>query len=112
MAARIGIPETGIGLKELPVMLKFVAKLKNLSMGKLVKPFSGSFYEELEMLVLSKKSCEIIFYSENGGRTVIRDKIAGLYADGDKETLKTGSGLIIGLEKLVQVDGMIPSNYC
>lgn len=81
-------------------------------MDKPVTPVSRSFFEELEMLVLEKKRCEIIFRSENGGRTVIRDRIDSLYEEDGRGWLRTGSGLIFSLEMLEQADGMIPSNYC
>jgi hypothetical protein len=79
---------------------------------KAISPFPGRFHDELEALKASRKPCEIVFRSENGARTVIRDRIAGLFTREDREWLRTGSGIEIGLDKLEQVDGLIPSKYC
>ena len=72
----------------------------------------SEFYAELEALAAVHRSVEIIFRSGEGGRSIIRDRIAGLYTLEGREWLRTGSGLVIGLDKLIQVDGKIPSNYC
>ena len=63
------------------------------------------FCEELEMLATLNRPCEIVFRSGNGARTVIRDRIAGIDAREGREWLVTASGLVIGLGKLVEVDG-------
>ncbi len=70
------------------------------------------FYEELEMLVTLHRPCEIVFRSENGARTVIRDRIATLYGREGREWLRTGAGLDICLDSLEQVDGRLPSGSC
>jgi hypothetical protein len=76
------------------------------------KPVTDDFYEELETAAALGKPCEIVFRSENGSRTVIRDRIATVYTGEDRAFLKTGSGLEISLDKLIQVDGKPNSNYC
>ena len=70
------------------------------------------FVEELETLSALHRSCEIVYRSVNGGRTVIRDRIAGLFREEGEEWLRTAGGLVISLAALEQVDGMIPSKYC
>ncbi len=70
------------------------------------------FYGELEMLALSHRPCEIVFRSGNGGRTVIRDRIAGLYVLEGRECLKTAAGLEIDLNRLEEVDGIRPAGSC
>jgi len=70
------------------------------------------FYQELEMLALLHRPCEIIYRSENGARTVIRDRIAGLTVLEGRECLKTAAGLVIGLDKLEEVDGIRPPAAC
>jgi hypothetical protein len=81
-------------------------------MDKKELPVSARFFEELEMLSALHKSCEIIYRSENGGRTVTRDRIAVLYREGGVDWLRTGSGLLIRLQALEQVDGMTASETC
>ena len=75
------------------------------------KPVSCDFYDELEALATLKKSCDIIFMND-GGKSQIRARIADLYTREKVEYLKTASGLEIRLDKLLQVDGKIASNYC
>jgi hypothetical protein len=75
------------------------------------------FLEELEKLSARHRSCEIIYRAENGGRTVIRDRITEIQAEtgpGEAETpwLRTASGLVIPLDALEHVDGKTPSKYC
>ena len=70
------------------------------------------FYEELELLVLLRKACEIVFRSGNGARTVIRDRISSLSDQEGREWLQTASGLQIPLDCLEQVDGRQPSGTC
>ncbi|MDP4151253.1 MAG: hypothetical protein Q8937_20545 [Bacteroidota bacterium] len=70
------------------------------------------FIEELEMLATLNRPCEIIFRSGNDARTVIRDRIAAVDAREGREWLVTGSGLVIGLAKLVEVDGKRPLDRC
>jgi hypothetical protein len=81
-------------------------------MNKDYQPVSRDFFEALELLADLRKPCEIVFRSENGARTVIRDKITALYDREGREWLRTGSGMEIGLDKVEQVDGKMPSNYC
>ena len=70
------------------------------------------FYEELEILVSLRRPCEIVFRSENGARTVIRDRIENLYAREGREWLRTGAGVDICLDRLEEVDGRLPSGSC
>jgi hypothetical protein len=88
-----------------------------------VLPSSNEFFDELEALKASRRPVEIIFRSENGARTVIRDRIAALTRVSDafksgiatlkgaegQEWVRTGSGLDIPVDRLEQVDGIIRS---
>jgi hypothetical protein len=76
------------------------------------KPTDIHFYGELEMLASLHRSCEIVYRSENGGRTVIRDRIAGLTVLEGRECLRTAAGLVIGLDRLEEVDGIRPPAAC
>jgi Rho-binding antiterminator len=75
------------------------------------KPVSCDFYDELEALATMKKTCDITFLNE-GGKARIRGSIAYLYTREKVEYLKTNAGLEIRLDKLIEVDGKIASNYC
>jgi hypothetical protein len=73
---------------------------------------AGGFYEELEMLALESRSVEIVFRSGNGARTVVRDRIVGIYTLEGRECLRTAAGLVLGLDQLVDVDGRRASGAC
>lgn len=72
----------------------------------------GHFNEELELLASMQRSVEIVFRSENGARTVIRDRIAGLFVQEGLECIRTGGGLVIGVDRLEEVDGLRPLGDC
>jgi len=74
-------------------------------------PAQYDFLEELEILADQRKSCEIIFRNENGARTVVRDRITGIYDREGKILIYTASGLEINLNNMLQVDGKTPSNF-
>jgi hypothetical protein len=76
------------------------------------EPLPEGFLEELETIAALRRPCELVFTGDNGGRAVLRDYIATLYIESGRGWLKTGGGIEIRLERLVQVDGMIPSKYC
>lgn len=68
------------------------------------KPVSDNIHEKLEILVLERKKCEIIFLKD-GARVVIKDRIEVLYHRDNMEFLRVFSGLEIRLDQLIQVDG-------
>ena len=74
-------------------------------------PVSCDFYDELEALATTRKTCDIIFIN-NESRSQVRAGIADLYTRDKVEYLKTNAGLEIRLDKLVEVEGKIASNYC
>ncbi|MBD0331653.1 MAG: hypothetical protein ICV66_03280 [Chitinophagaceae bacterium] len=76
------------------------------------KPLSCDFYDELEALATLKKNCEIKFRGDNEGIASIRGKIADLYTHDHVEYMKTDEGLEIRLDRLVEVDGKRPEQYC
>jgi hypothetical protein len=75
-------------------------------------PIDPRFVEELEMLAAMNRPCEIIFRSGNDARTVIRDRIAAVDAREGRAWLVTASGLVVGLAKLLEVDGKRPLDNC
>jgi hypothetical protein len=75
-------------------------------------PVARGVYDELEVLADLHRSCEIVFRSETGARTVIRDRIDALYTREDREWLRTAAGLVIGLDQLEHVNGILISKNC
>jgi hypothetical protein len=72
----------------------------------------GGLYEELEMLAGLNRLCELVFRSSSGARTVIRDRIGGVYIREGREWLQTAGGLEIGLDQLEQMNGIQISKNC
>ena len=77
-------------------------------MNKQYQPVNCNFYDDLETLATLHKKCEIIFWSDNGAKSVLYDQILDLYARDGIEYLKLSSGLEIRLDKLVEIDGKRP----
>lgn len=75
-------------------------------------PVNCNFYDELEALATMKKHCQIIFRHQNGAISTIRGVIFDLYTLNKMEYLVMDSGLKIRLDKLIEVDGKDPGNYC
>jgi hypothetical protein len=76
------------------------------------KPVSNELREELEIAAALKRDCSIKFRSDNDAVVSVKTQILGLYKDEDKEYLKTGSGLQIRLDRLVELNGKPAENYC
>ena len=76
------------------------------------KPINCDFYDELEALSTLKKNSEIIFRAENGGKSILRGRIADLYTRDHIEYMKLDSGLEIKLDTLIEVDGKKREHYC
>ena len=81
-------------------------------MKEVYKSVNCSFYDELETLAVSHKLCEIIFWNENGAKTITRDRIKNIYTDESIEYLETSKGLLLRLDRLVEVNGKMPYNQC
>jgi hypothetical protein len=75
-------------------------------------PVDGRFHDWLETLAALHRTCEVIYRSGNGGRTVIRDRIQRLYGKEGREWLQMASGLAIGVDQLIKVDGHEQIHIC
>lgn len=64
------------------------------------------FHEELEVLAGLRRECGIVYRAVDGGKAVIRDRIEDLYEEEGKEWIRTRAGLVIGVEDLIEVNGM------
>jgi len=67
-----------------------------------------NFQEHLEWLALRHQSVDIIFRAENGARTVLRDRITGLFERAGEDFLRTASGMEISVSSLIEAGGMSP----
>ena len=76
------------------------------------KPTSRDFYEELELLVMQKKTCHITYKAPNGAVSDINNKLYRLYHKEEGEYLVLESGLEIRLDQLITINGKRPSNFC
>ncbi len=75
------------------------------------KPIDCSFHDVLLLKATLKKECRILYVSD-AEKIEISDTIEDVYTTKSKEEfLLTGKGLIIRLDKIVQVDNEILSNY-
>lgn len=74
-------------------------------------PVGIDFYDELEMLISSRRACEIVFLKD-GGRSVIHGIIADISDPGQNTFLKMDSGLEIRLADLIEVNGKGRSSLC
>ncbi|MEI6949354.1 hypothetical protein V9K67_19365 [Paraflavisolibacter sp. H34] len=69
------------------------------------QPVSEEFRGELEVLAALKKHCRLKFRADNGAVVTLDTTILNVYADEDGVYLKTGSGLELRLDRLVEVVG-------
>jgi Rho-binding antiterminator len=75
-------------------------------------PINCNFYDELEALATMKRTCRIVFRHENGAVSAVQAVILDLFIINKVEYMKLDSGLEIRLDKLIEVDGKLPGNYC
>jgi len=64
------------------------------------------FHGELEVLAGLRRECGIVYRAGDGGKAVIRDRIEDLYEEGGKTWIRTGAGLVIGVEDIIEVNGV------
>jgi len=77
------------------------------------KPTSRDFYEELELLSVSRKQCPITFRGDNGGISNIQAQVEKLYTrDDGGEYLVLDNGLEIRLDRIITINGWRPENFC
>lgn len=72
------------------------------------RPISCDFHDELCLLAVQKRSCEIVFRDLGGEEARIEDRIEDIYTEGKEEFLRIGSGLTLRLDRLLRVDGKYP----
>jgi Rho-binding antiterminator len=74
-------------------------------------PINCDFYDELEALATIGKRVRMVFLDESAKvetEGIIRD----LYTRDSVEYMKLDTGLVIRLDKLVEIDGKLPPNVC
>jgi Rho-binding antiterminator len=73
------------------------------------RPISCDFHDELCLLALRRRVCEIIYRDSIGREEVaVEDRIEDVYTQGKEEFVRLGSGVAVRLDRLVRVDGKSP----
>lgn len=70
------------------------------------KPIDCDYYDRLEAWSTTKTVCTIIYRDETGNEQSVTAKIADVYTQEKVEFMKTDSGEIIRLDKLVSVNNV------
>lgn len=69
------------------------------------EPISCDFHDELETLAVMRRTSEITYRDSSGNPATVEDRIEDIYTKGKEEFLKLKSGLVIRLDRLIEVDG-------
>lgn len=70
------------------------------------------FIEYLEELVDFERNCSIKFRGDNGGIAIIQARLRDIHAEEGEGYIKTGDGLKINLNQLIEVNGRPAQNIC
>ena len=76
------------------------------------QPISCNFYDELTLLAMRKKTCEIVYRVNEQKVTTVTGVIRDIYTKEKEEFVVLESGLAIRLDQLISADGKILGNYC
>ena len=76
------------------------------------QPVSRDFYEEVELLIVQKRSCDITFTASNDAVSRITGHLNKLYSRDGIEYLVLGNGLEIALNKIISLNGKRPQSFC
>lgn len=76
------------------------------------QPISCNFYDELTLLSMRKKNCEIVYRVSERKITTIKSVIRDIYTKNKEEFMVLESGLRIRLDQLISADGKIVKDYC
>ena len=74
-------------------------------------PINCDFYDELEAIATIGKRVKIVFLDESA-KVIVQGVIRDLFTRESVEYMKLDSGLVIRLDKLVEIDGKLPPNVC
>lgn len=72
------------------------------------RPIACDFHDELCLLALRRRVCEIVYRDSAGREARLEDRIEDVYTEGGEEFLRLAGGGIIRLDRLVRVDGQSP----
>ena len=75
------------------------------------QPINCNFYDELTLLSMRKKSCEIVYRVSEQKITSMTGVIRDIYTKNKEEFIVLESGLTIRLDKLISVDGKVIEHY-
>ena len=75
-------------------------------------PISCDYHDELILLAMRRTICAIVFKNENGTVETVRASIKDVFTRNREEFLLLSDDREIRLDRLVNVDGKMLSNYC
>ena len=68
-------------------------------------PINCNLHDRLEALATVRKQCQVIYQTSEGEIIETLDILADIYTENKEEFVKLGSGNIIRLDALLEVDG-------
>ena len=71
-----------------------------------------NFIKYLEEQMDLKRDCTITFRFVEGGLTTIKSHIVKITSVSGRHMIETDSGLTIGLDQILEVNGKAVENYC
>ena len=74
-------------------------------------PINCDFYDELEALATIGKKVQMVFM-DGASKVETQGTIRDLYTRESVEYMKLDTGLVIRLDKLVEIDGKFPPGFC
>jgi Rho-binding antiterminator len=74
-------------------------------MSETYQPISCDFHDELCLLAMHQRACEIVYRDADGREAGVVDRIEDIYTEGKEEFLRLAGGAVIRLDRLVTVDG-------
>jgi Rho-binding antiterminator len=81
-------------------------------MNKEYKPIACGLYDELELRALRKQIVKLTFQNDNKENKIIECIISDLFSKDKIEFLKTGDGIEIRLDDILELDGIIFNKSC
>lgn len=68
------------------------------------KPINCGFYDYIESAIIKKEKVDLEYYNENNEVIKTKELLTDVYSKDKGEYLKTYSGLIIRLDRLIKID--------
>ena len=68
------------------------------------EPIDCNYYDEITLLILHKRECEVLFYNEKAEEQVVTAIIEDVYTRKKAEYLRLKDGTEIRLDKIIALD--------